>query len=200
MTYEQNAWTDGNVLNPMTNPVFINNLVSSENQSNMIKIDVPCDDEVENEEAGIVLLSTITIPTDNVEVEQGQVHLVHEDTDIGDLMATNTNQQTEVFDIPVVRNAMVPKSKRSTKVKRASSSTHPKLFKCQLCSYVSKWNHSVKRHMLTHTGERPHGCNQCSKRYKDSRMLKKHLKVHEKEDDAEADGHHCGKRRCHICK
>lgn len=200
MMYDQNAWTDRNVLNPIISPDLINNLVSSENQSNMIKIDVLCDNEDENEEAGMVLLSTVTIPTDNGEVEQDQIHLAHENIDIGDIVATNTNQQAEVFDIPVVRNATVPKSKRTTKVKRASSSKHSKLFKCQLCSYASKWNYSVKRHMLTHTGERPHGCNHCSKRYKDSRQLKNHLKVHENEDDTEADGHHCGKRRCHICK
>ena len=49
---------------------------------------------------------------------------------------------------------------------------------CQICGKVLKSNSSLKRHMLTHTGEKPYQCNVCQKRFARSNDLTVHMRVH----------------------
>ena len=49
---------------------------------------------------------------------------------------------------------------------------------CTICGY--KTNHSIqilRRHMLTHSNERPYKCDQCDQHFKTSEILKNHYEV-----------------------
>ncbi|GIY18463.1 hypothetical protein CEXT_550381 [Caerostris extrusa] len=41
----------------------------------------------------------------------------------------------------------------------------PKRFQCLHCAYAAPSNADLKKHNLTHTGERPHGCHICGRRF-----------------------------------
>ena len=47
-------------------------------------------------------------------------------------------------------------------------------FACPFCRKIMKSSHNMKRHILTHTGERPFECVHCEKSF----ILKHHLSYH----------------------
>lgn len=50
-----------------------------------------------------------------------------------------------------------------------------RIHQCQLCQYSTYNSGHLKRHTLTHTGERPFVCPVCSQRFTLKENLKKHL-------------------------
>jgi transcription factor STE12 len=67
------------------------------------------------------------------------------------------------------------------------SSLGTKGFSCPLlsCGRLFKRLEHLKRHVRTHTQERPYECNRCSKRFSRSDNLTQHIKTHEKADRGE---------------
>jgi len=59
-----------------------------------------------------------------------------------------------------------------------------KEFKCEYCSKVFGRQQHLKRHILTHTGERPYPCTLCDKRFRRSEHLKHHLASHNSDPEA----------------
>ncbi|XP_063864176.1 longitudinals lacking protein, isoforms H/M/V-like isoform X6 [Scylla paramamosain] len=54
-------------------------------------------------------------------------------------------------------------------------------FGCPICGHVSRDSYDLKKHIRTHTGERPYACPLCPFRTKDSSSLKEHSRIHSRE-------------------
>ncbi|XP_076804550.1 uncharacterized protein LOC143448623 isoform X2 [Clavelina lepadiformis] len=54
-----------------------------------------------------------------------------------------------------------------------------KEYRCEYCGKMFGRQQHLKRHILTHTGERPYPCQYCDKRFRRSEHLKHHLANHE---------------------
>ncbi|KDR14732.1 myoneurin-like [Zootermopsis nevadensis] len=63
--------------------------------------------------------------------------------------------------------------------KVVSSCASRKKYPCHLCSKVFGWSTDLKRHILTHTGERPFKCSACQATFTRNFLLQKHQrKIH----------------------
>ena len=89
--------------------------------------------------------------------------------------------------------------------------------RCTVCGYVSFNMGNVKRHIRTHTGEKPYRCDRCARRFASAEILLKHAATHIEDFPfhcracfrgfslkAEAVAHekHCQQRHfeCYLCK
>lgn len=55
---------------------------------------------------------------------------------------------------------------------------------CQYCNYKTNYSTNLKKHILTHTGERPFACALCNYRSSQKTNLKTHLLMkHHRTDD-----------------
>ncbi|XP_042227450.1 longitudinals lacking protein, isoforms H/M/V-like isoform X2 [Homarus americanus] len=54
-------------------------------------------------------------------------------------------------------------------------------FGCPFCGHISRDSYDLKKHIRTHTGERPYACPHCTFRSKDSSTLKEHCRLHTRE-------------------
>uniref|UniRef100_A0A6P7F9K9 Zinc finger and BTB domain-containing protein 49-like isoform X5 n=1 Tax=Diabrotica virgifera virgifera TaxID=50390 RepID=A0A6P7F9K9_DIAVI len=63
---------------------------------------------------------------------------------------------------------------------RANSekTTNNSISKCTICIKQFNQKNYLKRHMKTHTGEKPYQCEVCLKRFSTAGNLKTHLRVH----------------------
>ena len=62
--------------------------------------------------------------------------------------------------------------------KHMRTHTEEKPFKCNLCDFASVWVGNLRRHLKTHTGEKSHKCNQCDYASAQAGNLRTHLKTH----------------------
>ena len=83
--------------------------------------------------------------------------------------------------------------------------------RCPHCTYASFTSHHLKRHLLTHTGEKPYQCDTCHARFTKKYILTAHKSIHKGKktvfqchdcgiivaDRCTFDVHACFK--CHLC-
>ncbi|XP_026853701.2 zinc finger protein 705A-like [Electrophorus electricus] len=93
---------------------------------------------------------------------------------------------------------------------------HSKVMGCNICGKAFAQTVDLQRHLLTHSGERPHQCDRCPRSFAQLGNLRKHQQTHESKqqhkcphcnmgfNDPDALGQHdCGRDKpfcCNICR
>ncbi|KAF9507317.1 hypothetical protein BS47DRAFT_1488917 [Hydnum rufescens UP504] len=66
---------------------------------------------------------------------------------------------------------------------KLTKSPKQKKFPCACCDALFERPSSLRQHMLTHTGEKPHPCQKCSRRFSVISNLRRHVKSCQEGDD-----------------
>ncbi|KAH6922180.1 hypothetical protein HPB50_010733 [Hyalomma asiaticum] len=74
--------------------------------------------------------------------------------------------------------ALLSRSSSSVEQYRAVESIRGRLYSCQHCAYLTKDKAHMKRHLNTHTGERPYRCHLCPAAFTQGCHLRVHVRAH----------------------
>lgn len=63
-----------------------------------------------------------------------------------------------------------------------ATSDAKKSYRCTICGREVASRYNLKRHVMIHTGQKPHECELCHKRFREYSDVRKHKRVHDRED------------------
>ena len=192
------------------------------------------DPEVSNDSKSVVEMDESNDSIDSVENQ-------NDSTDDDDLLPVNIalNRLNEMTSVELIegKSKTMPLNYKSPDKKRIKTTTETQidwvvstkdeksplkkmtsnLNKCTVCEYSTYQKGHFNRHMRTHTGEKPHRCDHCGRRFTNAESLVKHAATHIADFPfhcracfkgfslkAEVLAHEkcCRKRHyeCHVCK
>ena len=67
---------------------------------------------------------------------------------------------------------------RAYKMVKTPNNAEEPTVTCEICNKDFKEKHKLKRHMMIHTGEKPHTCSICGKSFSLEYNLNPHVRVH----------------------
>lgn len=119
---------------------------------------------------------------DNDEVQYPESNNVQMETDVEDFhplkYCSISMEDTKETNTTI----LLPKQKRYNII--PSNVVTKKKYPCSFCSKVFGWSTDLKRHVLTHTGERPFKCKLCDASFTRNFLLQKHEnKTHQTVND-----------------
>lgn len=161
-----------------------------------LKIEI---DEIEINEPLVVPVEEVFFE-DKINIHSPQPIMPNENVpkvEIGDettrrqaVKRTSSNHETpaEVAKKPKkVEKPKKPPRQRQPAKPRSKPSDPSKIIECSLCNFVCQRPSHLKRHMLMHTGEKPHKCEHCPKSFAQKTDLNRHSSHHAMHYDW-----HCG--------
>ncbi|KAL6105417.1 znf770 [Pungitius sinensis] len=72
---------------------------------------------------------------------------------------------------------VIPSARQQGEPRNDTSERH-KIHRCQVCLKCFPSISKLQRHLMTHTGQRPFGCDMCSKRFRQKTHLRVHCRTH----------------------
>ncbi|XP_072518964.1 uncharacterized protein [Salminus brasiliensis] len=101
---------------------------------------------------------------------------------------------SDLLEWPMDASSARPLAK--TKVKGESKRRQTGPIECKVCGRLIRCQAVMKRHMLTHTGEKPFECDDCGRRYTSSSNLRIHQQSHTGKMDFSCE--ECGHKFTHL--